>query len=148
MKLVARKISLSTVREARATFGPALAGTQLLSVRAVLCSLTLAALELARPWPLQMLFDRVLVPQGEPGIAGLSETASIVAVALLTLALSALVGMLSVVFLVTVAQIGRKATVRIRRTVFDHLHRLALPFHDTSSTGDLLVRIMGDVNLV
>ncbi len=47
-----------------------------------------------------------------------------------------------------VAQVSRKATVRIRSDVFEHIQRLELSEHQRHYSGDLIVRLMGDVNMV
>jgi len=47
-----------------------------------------------------------------------------------------------------VARVSRKATVRIRSDVFEHMQRLELAEHQQRYTGDLLVRLMGDVNMI
>jgi ATP-binding cassette, subfamily B, bacterial len=46
------------------------------------------------------------------------------------------------------ADVGRTATTRVRRMLFEHLNRLSLPFHSSARTGDLLVRLTGDVALI
>jgi ABC-type multidrug transport system fused ATPase/permease subunit len=118
------------------------AGTLLLTVLVV-------GLELLRPWPVKVVFDRVLVPRGTgPGVAGLSPAATLAAAAGAVLGISLLLSTVSVRATVLSAQVARKVTVRMRRMVFEHLHRLDFPFHQSSRTGDLLVRLMGDVNAV
>ena len=110
-----------------------------------------AALELLRPWPVGLVFDYVL------GTAGVSkrgtplemtpETLLLVSCAIIV-ATSLLIGFLTVRQAVVSARVGKSLATRVRRSLFERLHRLALPFHRSSRTGDLLVRLMGDVNMV
>ncbi|CAN5203878.1 ABC transporter ATP-binding protein [soil metagenome] len=144
-----RGVSLGTVRETFRTFRPALRGQSLGLASSFLLTLLVTGLELLRPWPIKFIFDRVLIPQtGQPGAFGLSPQGTLVAAAGATLLISVLLGTLVQRSTIVAAQVGRKATVRIRRQVFEHLHKLAFPFHHTSRTGDLLVRLMGDVNMI
>ncbi|MBW3556029.1 MAG: ABC transporter ATP-binding protein/permease [Actinobacteria bacterium] len=116
--------------------------------RAALLSIMTTGLELARPWPLKVVFDRVLLARGTADPWGLAPVTVLVLAAVATFLTPLLIGTLNVRSTVAVAQVGRKATTRIRRQVFEHLHRLHFPFHQSSRTGDLLVRLMGDVNMV
>ena len=147
-----RDVDASVVREAFRTFRPALAGQR----RDVGLSLGLVfmitVLELARPWPMKFVFDRVLIADGESGVALDRSAADAMPVLLLavaaTFALPVLIGTLNLLATVAMARVSRAVTTRVRQQVFEHLHRLHLPFHRSSRTGDLLVRIMGDVNMV
>ena len=144
-----QEVPASTLRESWRTFRPALAGQGHDLRRAILLSVLATGLELARPWPLKVVFDRVLVPSGGPGETwGVGPTTVLALAAAATFMVPLLIGTLNVRATVAVAQVGRKATTRIRRQVFEHLHRLHFPFHQSSRTGDLLVRLMGDVNMV
>ncbi len=141
--------SPQTLRRAAVTFRPALAGQGRRLAACGMLALATSALELLRPWPIKVLFDRILITDGPAkGIWGLSPEASLFALAAAVLAISLLIGAVSLRMVVLAAEVGRKATTRVRRQVFEHLHRLDLPFHQSSRTGDLLVRLMGDVNMV
>ncbi|HEX2030078.1 MAG TPA: ABC transporter ATP-binding protein [Actinomycetota bacterium] len=144
-----RGIDVRALREAWRTFRPALRGQRPALVRSVLLALGVTAMELLRPWPIKLVFDRVLLAgAGRGGRGAVPPELTLVAAAAATFLISVLLGTLSVRAAVAAAQIGRKVTVRIRRQVFEHLHALAVPFHQSSRTGDLLIRLMGDVNAV
>ncbi len=141
--------SPETLRRAAVVFRPALAGQGRRLGACVALALLGTALELLRPWPIKVVFDRILITDGPAkGIWGLPPEASLVALAVSVLVISLLIGAVSLRTTVLAAEVGRKATTRVRRQVFEHLHRLDLPFHQSSRTGDLLVRLMGDVNMV
>lgn len=129
-----------SLRRTWTVFRPALAG-QGPALRACFgLSLLVSVLELARPWPIKFVFDRVLGGDGEEWILWAAAGATF----LIPLA----IGQLSARVLMTSARVSRKVTTRIRAQVFEHLHRLAVPFHQAHRSGDLLVRLMGDVNMV
>ena len=134
------------LRKVWAAFRPALAGQGFAVARAAGLALIVVGLELLQPWPIKFVVDRVLKPGSASGIGGFDLSATIVFAAAATLVISVLLGVLSVRSVVAAARVGRKVTVRIRRQVFEHLHRLALPFHESNRTGDLLGRLMDDVN--
>ena len=130
-------------REAFHIFRPALGGQGWGIAQAIALTLVVVGLELLRPWPIKFVIDGVLKPNAP---SGASLSATVVLAAAATVVISVLLGVLSVHATVAAARVGKKVTVRIRRQVFEHLHRLALPFHEGSRTGDLLMRLMGDVN--
>ena len=134
------------LRKVWAVFRPALAGQGFAVARAAGLAVVVVGLELLQPWPIKFVVDRVLKPGSASGIGGFDLSATVVFAAAATLVISVLLGVLSVRSVVAAARVGRKVTVRIRRQVFEHLHRLALPFHETNRTGDLLGRLMDDVN--
>ena len=142
-----RSVDVVEIRRVVRTLRPALAGQRRRLVTAVLLAAALATLELVRPWPIKVVFDRVLIP-GSDGWLGLPTGPALIIAAAATAAIPVLIGLTDLKLTVTVAEVGRKVTTRVRRQLFEHLHRLALPFHDSSRTGDLIVRLTGDVNLV
>jgi ATP-binding cassette, subfamily B, bacterial len=144
-----RGVSVGTLLEAYRTFRPALAGQRRGMVLALLLALGVTALELARPWPTKVLFDQILMaPPGQRGVLSLSPTLSVALVATAVVGTSLAVGWLTMRSTVFAAEVGRKVTTRVRRQIFEHLHRLDLPFHQSTQSGDLLIRVMGDVNLL
>ena len=141
-----RRPDLPSIRSALTAFRPALAGQGLALARLLGLTILVVGLELLHPWPIKVVVDRVLRPGQASGLFGLDVSATVIFAAAATLLIAVLLGALSVRMVVAGARIGKTATVRIRRAVFEHLHRLALPFHESSGSGDLLFRIMGDVN--
>lgn len=143
-----RGVSLQTLKEARHTFPDAFAGQRGSFIGSLAFALGATGVELLKPWPTKILFDSVLIPQdGASQWLGLSPVAGAVVLGAVLVALSLLGGVLAMRSAVLTAEIARKVTVRIRQRVFEHLHRLDLPFHTSSKSGDLMVRLIGDVNL-
>jgi len=110
-------------------------------------SLVLAtvALELLKPWPIQWIIDSALI--GEP-TGGLTRGDIILRGALMAAALVALDVVLDYWAAIKTAEIGQSVVRRLRGDLFAHMLRLSPKFHARHKTGDLLVRIMGDVPLV
>ncbi|MFQ5844806.1 MAG: ABC transporter ATP-binding protein [Planctomycetota bacterium] len=136
-----RDVDVPTLRRAITTFRPALKGQGSAVAGAVALTLGGTVLELLRPWPVQYLIDHVLIP-GRYAVLPVALCCG----AVLLLGLS--IGQLVVARATLVARIARKVATRVRKRLFRHLHRLALPFHHSQRTGDLIVRLMGDVDLV
>lgn len=140
---------VATLRRIWSTLRFSLEGQRRGLATAFLLSLGYGVIQLLRPWPIQIVFDHVLIPQdGVRPPFGLTGETVIAAAAVGVLLLSVAIGTLSARSLVASAKVGRKVATRIRRTLFEHLHRLHFPFHHSHRSGDLLVRLMGDVDMV
>ena len=134
----------SDVRRAVRTFHPALRGQGLLVATGVLLALAMTVLELLRPWPITWVVDH-LVASDDPQNASLLP---IVLFAVIAMAVPVLLGLANERLQLVVARVSRKATVRIRSDVFEHVQRMELSEHQRHHSGDLLVRLMGDVNMI
>ncbi len=134
----------SELRRAFQTFRPALRGQRTRILAAVALALTATALELAKPWPITWMVDHLFVAEDIQTV-GLAPIGVFAAIAF---AIPALLGLVNERLQLTIARVSRKATVRIRSDVFEHLQRLELTEHRRHYTGDLLVRLMGDVNMI
>ncbi|HMS15312.1 MAG TPA: ABC transporter ATP-binding protein [Planctomycetota bacterium] len=109
-------------------------------------TILVAILELLRPWPLKFALDKAVILS--QATAGELHVSQFLPSALGLIAIAATLAVVQYGRAVTVAGIGRRAATRLRRHLFQHLHRLSFPFHLAQRTGDLLVRLMGDVNMV
>jgi len=134
----------SELRRAFITFRPALRGQRRRIIVAIAISLATTTLQLIKPWPVTLVIDHLVA--AEPGSAiPLRPIFVFAAIALLVpLALGYATEQLRIVM----AKVSRKATVRIRSDVFEHMQRLELAEHQQHYTGDLLMRLMGDVNMI
>ncbi|MBI5836438.1 MAG: ABC transporter ATP-binding protein [Candidatus Eisenbacteria bacterium] len=122
---------------------------------AALASVGLTASELLQPWPLKLVFDYALKLPRHGSVRGpLAPLAAWTPDSLLLLsagillaaaALSGLFGYGQTFFL---SRAGQRIVTSLRERMFDHLQRLSLAFHRGSRTGDLLVRLTGDVNVL
>jgi len=144
-----RRVRFGALWEASRTFRPALVGQRKTLLASLVLALAATAAELLKPWPIKVLFDEVLiVDEGarlrwnlSPDRFAAGLAASVAAIALVSATLNARASVLT-------AEASRKVTTRVRRDLFEHLHRLEMPYHVSARSGDLLVRLMGDVNLL
>jgi ABC-type multidrug transport system fused ATPase/permease subunit len=118
---------------------------------ATLAAVGYAVVTLLEPWPIQFLFDGVLLGRrvhflghtlksvhGDP-IALL--IGSVVAI----LALAALRGQLYYAQNVLAAVAGQDVVMSLRRELFTHLQSLSLRYHHRERLGDILMRLTGDI---
>lgn len=122
---------------------------------AAFCMLAVTAMELARPWPLKLIFDEILMPERSHGgwLADLALLtgggAALLAVAALSILAIALVGGLfgfGQAYLMS--SVSQRVGAAIRLQLFSHIQRLSQSFHDERSSGDLMARLTGDVGLM
>jgi ATP-binding cassette, subfamily B, bacterial len=112
---------------------------------ALLQVLLIAAFELLKPWPLQIVIDNALGGKPFP-IAALSSSPG----KLLLLACLGMVfvhfgaGVLTLLHNYTAIRIGQNMVNDLRGALYAHLQRLSLAFHSRQRVGDLLYRITAD----
>jgi ATP-binding cassette subfamily B protein len=137
-------VSPSELRRVFGAFRPALSGMRWPMLGAALLALAVTGLELLKPWPITWVIDHLV------GSSDLSTVSiqPVVGFAALAFAVPALAGLAEERLQLVVARVSRKATVRIRSDVFEHIHRLDYPEHQRQFSGDLLIRLMGDVNMI
>jgi ATP-binding cassette, subfamily B, bacterial len=139
----------SLPRDAYRILRPAWRGPQRAELRLIGLAGGWIALELLRPWPAMLLFDRVLLQApARRGVFGLSAELSIAVLALAFAAVAVLTGALATWTVAAARDVGRTVATDVRRQVSEHLHRLQLPTQVSSRSGELLVRIMRDVSVV
>lgn len=108
-----------------------------------------SALRLLEPWPLKFVFDRVFQSKttGELFLAWPDEWL-LLAAAGAGLALSGGRILADYVRTVSMAIAGNRVLARIREEVFEQLQCLSLRFHYSSRGGDLVARVISDVNML
>ncbi|MBD3162197.1 MAG: ATP-binding cassette domain-containing protein [Candidatus Eisenbacteria bacterium] len=121
-------------------------------ILAVALSLLYAGLRLLEPWPLQILFDRALLDREsrflgvDPlALVGGDRMALLGLSALAVLVLAGLAGAVYYAQSVLLAGVGQGIVRDLREDVFHQLQRLALPFHRKATSGDLMMRMTGDM---
>ena len=122
---------------------------------ALCCMIGSTALELARPWPLKLAFDLILIPVDGPHPLLTRYPAlethpqlllGMLAGAVLLIAIGS--GLLGFGQTYLTASVGQRVVADIRLQVYAHLQRLSQSFHDQSSTGDLISRLTGDIRMM
>ncbi len=122
---------------------------------AVLCSFGAMAMVVVRPWPIKIVFDYALLPDGKvkwvfpfailkgQGAMGIAVIASLCVVVI-----SVLWGAFNYYERYLVAAAGQQVTFSLRRRLFARLQRLSLRYHRSHHIGDLLLRATSDVNMM
>jgi ATP-binding cassette, subfamily B, bacterial len=118
------------------------------------CLLSSVVLRIIEPWPIQFVIDRVILP---------AETTDSMMMSLATEWSPEALVLLGAISLVTFATlravsdyhrtaifslVGNQVVSDLRGRVFSHLQTLSLDFHQKSRSGDLTVRLVGDMNML
>ena len=118
------------------------------------CTLGASAMELLRPWPIKLVFDVILAPRAntafwdELPLLGRNTNALLATIALSVLVIAALAGLFRYGQKYLTASVGQKVVAAIRRQLYRHIQRLSRSFHTGHHSGDLLVRLTGDIHLL
>jgi ATP-binding cassette, subfamily B, bacterial len=112
------------------------------------CALFLeVGLRLLEPWPLKFVFDHVLAKHA-PAIAGPTTMTTIGLAAAAVIVISGFRALASYWHTVGFTQVGNNALTRVRNKLYRHVQFLSLSFHNKARTGDLVVRMMGDIAML
>jgi len=130
-----------------------LSGSKGALVWAGFCTLGLTVTELARPWPLKVIFDNILLGKPLPsalpflrGLLALGKTGSVVAMSGLIVVIAVLRGAFAYSQVHVTSRLGNSMVSTLRRELFGHLQRLSLSFHNRARAGELLTKIVSDTN--
>ena len=112
--------------------------------------------DLLQPWPLKIVLDNVLKSHTEHGwltriiyeIAGTNRIAILKFAAISVLAIAVLDAIASYADKYLTTSIGQWVMHDLRRTLYSHIQRLSLAYHDQKETGDLLSRITSDIDAI
>jgi len=119
-----------------------------------------AIVDLAGPWPLKLVFDDILKPKQSTGqlnnllnnlvhsMAGTDKLAILKVAAVGALAIAILGAVFSYFEKSSTTTVGQWVMHDLRRTLYAHIQRLSLSFHDESQTGDLISRVTSDIDTV
>ena len=108
-------------------------------------SIVLTAANLAKPWPLALVVDRLLDrPAPFTLDTGDARLLAIVAAAVILIAVAEAAAQYASDLRLQVA--GERISHDLRLRVYEHLQRLSLGFHQQRQKGDLVTRVTGDVN--
>ena len=122
---------------------------------ATLTTMVAGAMELLKPWPLKLAFDLFLFPgHGARRLGPFAalrhwpEPTVLAAIGALVILVSVIGGIAAYAQVVQLARVGQQVAFELRRRLFVHLERLSLAFHSRRHSGELLVHLMGDVNVL
>src|SRR5258708_10019608 len=112
------------------------------------------AFRLLEPWPLKVVFDRVIHKMhGAHGhkvsFLDIFDPVTLLAImASLTVMLTAFRALAGYWTTIGFAKIGNRVLSRVRSQLYRHVQYLSLSFHTKARTGDLVVRVVSDVGLL
>ncbi len=115
-----------------------------------------SATDLLEPWPLKVVIDYVLGSKKMPSWLSSMVAAtvgrqkiSVLYFAALAVIVIAVVGAISSYFeKYLTTSVGQWVMHDLRRSVYHHVQRLSLSFHDKGRTGDLISRITSDIDAI
>jgi subfamily B ATP-binding cassette protein MsbA len=117
-----------------------------------------AALTVMRPWPLKIVIDLVISSRSRatrvPFIGSWLDTGGFDRMSILygacaaTLTIAVSTGLLTYVYTRVLGDVAQRLAGDLRSTLFAHMQRLSLRFHDRQRTGDLTTRLTSDVQAI
>ena len=124
----------------------------------VLLMAVTAGANLLQPWPLKLVLDSVVGDHPLPNVlvplfqaitpffsfAQNPKPTLLVFLCLGVLAIQLLLGILTILSTQVLVSVGLRMVFRLRCTLFDHIQRLSLGFHDSTTVGDSLYRVTWD----
>ena len=146
--------SLPSLRRVVVRFWPYLRQQTLPILTSLLALFAGIGLRLLEPWPLKIVIDQVIGAQPGSGVLNIPALNAVDPVVLLTFSALALViitglrALADYVHTVGFATVGNRVTTQIRNQLYRHLQFLSLSFHTKARSGDLVVRVVGDVNML
>lgn len=112
--------------------------------------------DLLEPWPLKIVFDYVLGSKHMPrwmselvaSMLGQDRLAilNFAAIAIMVIALGGAISSYTEKYLTT--SVGQRIMHDLRRTLYHHIQRLSLAYHDRKRTGDLISRVTSDIDAI
>jgi ATP-binding cassette subfamily B protein len=112
------------------------------------------ALRLLEPWPLKFVFDYI-IGQGRTPKKPLPEFVTwfdpitlLTFAALAVVVITCLRAVASYWETIGFARLGNRALSKVRHQLYRHIQYLSLSFHTEAKTGDLVVRLIGDVGML
>jgi ATP-binding cassette subfamily B protein len=112
--------------------------------------------DILQPWPLKIVFDNVLKAKAEHGwinrlvdsIAGHNTLAILNFAAIAVLVIAAVGAICSYAEKYLTTSVGQWVMHDLRRTLYSHVQRLSLSYHDQKRTGDLISRVTSDIDAI
>lgn len=110
---------------------------------------------LLEPWPLKIVLDNVLQNKPLPGwlnevVLSISDSklATLKFAAISVLVIAAFGAICSYFHKSIVTTVGQWVMHDLRRTIYYHIQRLSLSYHDNKKTGDLISRVTSDIDSI
>ncbi|MEO0540178.1 MAG: ABC transporter ATP-binding protein [Cyanobacteria bacterium P01_A01_bin.105] len=144
--------SLPGLRRIMRQFWPHIRPQSRLLAGAFLVLLTETGMRLLEPWPLKLIFDRVILPSGfnihSHNIEALAGLSPLMVLSLFSVGLVVIsVGRGAAAYFSTVGMAVAATHVMsdIRGELYAHIQRLSMSFHSQAKSGDLITRVTYDI---
>lgn len=148
----------STTRDTYVRFGrllrhlmPAIRQEKPLIAGSVTAMIVSVAFGLLEPWPLKLVLDLIIPGKADPNPAFFTDLSPNTALTLACSSLVLIVGLRATSDYfksVGFALVGNRVMSRVRTNLYRHIQSLSPSFHDKARSGDLLVRVTGDIKLM
>ena len=109
-------------------------------------------MQIAQPWPIKIVFDYILLDRTRDGLVAealgifkdnrIAEAAGVCVVLVL---ITFLKSQFEYTSQLSTSRAGQKVVSAIRGQLYNHIQKLSQSFHDQSRSGDLLMRLTGDI---
>lgn len=132
-------------------FRPYLRRQRGLMFRSFLALLAVSLFRLLEPWPLKFVIDYVIgaAPPGSAGaLAAIDPMTLLTLSAVATVLIAVLTALCGYVSRVGFARVGNRVITELRGDLYRHLQSLSMSFHTGAKSGDLVLRVIADVNLL
>jgi ATP-binding cassette, subfamily B, bacterial len=122
----------------------------------LLAAAGVGAANLLEPWPLKIILDNVLRSRHShgwlfplvEGVAGQGKIAILKFAIAAVIVIAALDAVSSYAQKYLTTSVGQWVTHDLRRTLYSHIQRLSLAYHDRKQTGDLISRVTSDIGAI
>ncbi len=111
-------------------------------------------LRLLEPWPLKFVFDYIIGQRRTPKkplpdfLTGIDSVTLLTIAALAVIVFTCLRAVASYWETIGFAKLGNRSLTKVRNQLYRHIQYLSLSFHTRARTGDLVVRLIGDVGML
>ena len=135
-------------------FWPHLRQFRVLIVVSFLALVCEVGLRLLEPWPIKFVFDYVIGRRNTPRkqlpdwLASVEPLTLLAFAAVAVLSFTGLRALASYWETIGFAKLGNRALTKVRNQLYRHVQYLSLSFHTQARTGDLVVRLIGDVGML
>src|SRR6202165_1543850 len=112
--------------------------------------------DLLQPWPLKIVLDNVLQTRAIHGwlnrfillTAGTDKVAMLRFAAVAVLVVAVIDAVCTYTDKYVTTSVGQWVVHDLRRTLYHHIQRLSLAYHDRKQTGDLISRVTNDIDAI
>jgi ATP-binding cassette, subfamily B, bacterial len=107
-----------------------------------------AVADLARPWPLKLVLDYIVLGHTSGFALGTRELLILAGIGGFVLAIALVSALAENTASLWLQRAGERISHEMRVNVYDRLQRLSLRFHEQRQKGDLVTRVTGDANAI